>query len=600
MRRRGRGANVAPTGAGGEALSRALMWALAGSVAVLVAALGLRKIWTVDYWWLLKTGEYVARHGVPRTDVFSYTDFGRARLELRWGFCLGLWALTNAFGHGAAVIAKTLIAASAFALAASIVVRKRVARSDEAIALACAMTAMAALASSQRFYERPEMVSCALFVAFVAIVDLRRERPTRWIWALPVLQILWVNCHGLFLLGPAVVAAWLVEEGYDGIRARLGSRVVSREGRRRSRAAAWLLVGTLGASLVNPFFHRAFLLPLTQFQVLHGTAQKDFFVEFLSPFAMGGEWAAVRWYELLIVLAVLSAVVNFRRQRPFWLLLVGSQLYLSATAVRNLPLFALVAIPFTVHNAAETVLPRTLLRRPGARAGAAAAMALAAVLCLLEAREIRTNRFALREGDTNQSGIGIARNRYPERAAEFLEASDAQGPIFNPPAIGSYLIARGFKVFIDPRGEEHMDRVIGEYREIMTRHDRFDAYAARYGFRIAIFRTADVEAILAMRSRPDWRLVYVDPVAAIFFHRGTAPSVQPLDLAGAAGERWFAGIETDLPRPVPYAERGFLTRLDNPGPYLDLSRLCLALGAEGFGRTLNEWAYQAYPPGFTR
>ena len=71
-------------------------------------------------------------------------------------------------------------------------------------------------------------------------------------------------------------------------------RCAAPEAAGRLRAAAALAAGTLAASLVNPFLHRAFLLPFVQLRVLHGTAQKDFFVEFLSPFAAGGGWAAVR------------------------------------------------------------------------------------------------------------------------------------------------------------------------------------------------------------------------------------------------------------------------------------------------------------------
>ena len=43
-----------------------------------VAAAGITKIADLDFWWHLKAGQLIAAtHSIPRTDVFSYTAFGR-------------------------------------------------------------------------------------------------------------------------------------------------------------------------------------------------------------------------------------------------------------------------------------------------------------------------------------------------------------------------------------------------------------------------------------------------------------------------------------------------------------------------------------------
>lgn len=570
------------------------------SVLLLVLALATRKIWTVDYWWQWKTGEYVAQHGVPRTDVFSYTNLGHPRVEIRWGYCLALWLLTSTLGHGAAVVAKITLVILAFACMGTLAAIPRPWRGETSTVIAAALVAIAALASSQRFYERPETVSYALFAVFVAIVDTCRRRWSRAAWGLPALQIVWVNTHGLFPLGPAVVAFWAAEEGLAALAARSGSRRRTPEDLARLRRALAVLAATCAACLCNPFLFRAVLLAFLQFRVLHGTAQKGFFVEFLSPFSAPGNWVALRYYAVLVAAALISWLVNLRKSSTFWTLLVGASLYLSATAVRNVPLFALAAVPFTVRNlteAAEHSKSRLRAWLPAARLLLLTATAL---FSLHQVRLAVTDRFAVTQGDTNQFGIGIARHRYPEEAADFLAASGASGPIFNPPGIGSYLIARGHRVFIDPRGEEHMERIIDEYQGIVDAPARFDDSEKRWGFRVAVLWTEQVSIVDHLRRRPDWRLVHADPVAVVLFRRDEAPTVPELSLGGPQGERWFEQVRRSLGPPPRWSDRGFLTRTASPAPYVAISNFCLAMGAVPYGRFFNEWAFEAYPPAFAR
>ncbi len=584
----------------GRTLERVGLGILLASVLLLLLALGLRRIWTVDYWWQWKTGEYIAQHGIPRTDVFSYTDFGEPRIEVRWAYCLALYEMTRLFGHGSAVVAKTLIFLVAFALAGLVAISAPGFRRRYLLAGACAVVAIAALASSQRFYERPETVSYAVFMAFVAIVDRCQRGPTRWAYALPVLQIVWVNCHGMCILGPAVVGAWLVAELLEGAFARLRGSAGDPDRARRVRAASMLLGAVAIASLANPYFHRALLVIWVQMSMVHGTALKDFQRELFSPFAFAQSFTALFYYKALLALAALSLLANLRRQRAFWILLVGSQAYLSVSAIRNLPLFCLVAVPFVVRNVAASPLSETRWARRHGGAILTAVGAATVVLCLYQSRELYTNRFSLKQADTAEFGVGIARNRFPIEAARFLESTGATGAIFNPPGIGSYLIAQGFKVFIDSRGEEHLKHVVGEYRDIVEHPDRFREFADRYHFRIAVLWTEQLDMIQALRALPDWRMVHADPVAVIFFHADTDPAAPALDLTGPGGDRWFDGIRATLGPPVKYADRGWLTRLDNPAPYLALSELCLALGARRYGEILNQWGYEAYPPGFVQ
>ena len=141
-----------------------------------------------------------------------------------------------------------------------------------------------------------------------------------------------------------------------------------------------------------------------------------------------------------------------------------------------------------------------------------------------------TNRFAVAQGDTNQFGIGIADRRYPIEATQFLESTGVTGPLFNTFNEGSYLIARGFMVYIDPRAEEHLHRVFGEYDDLRAHPEKFGKLEKAYGFRAALVDAEEVNLVKAIQSTSRWRLCYADDVAAVLLRDDAASSVPELNL----------------------------------------------------------------------
>ena len=62
---------------------------------------------------------------------------------------------------------------------------------------------------AMRFDPRPEIFSLVFLACYLAIL-LRVDRNPALAWFLPLIQVLWVNTHGLFVLGPIVLACYLV------------------------------------------------------------------------------------------------------------------------------------------------------------------------------------------------------------------------------------------------------------------------------------------------------------------------------------------------------------------------------------------------------
>jgi len=561
------------------------------AVVLMIAALSLQRIWSVDYWWQWKTGEWVLQHGPPHRDLFSFTNPEHVRIEVRWLYCAALYALTHTFGHGAATLVKCAVVLATFALGVRLGTRRWL------HPLAWMVAGIAALACSQRLVVRPETLSYAFFVLAIAIVVRLQAGRSRWAVALPVLVVLWANVHGLFVLGPAVVGAWLVSEAIEAILARRRG-LDDPDRKRRLRTAAVLLLATLAAPIANPYGARIWALAIDQYRTLQDPAQRSFYAELASPFSFSQRFTAVVFYEILIGMVILAAIAAGRRLRIFWVLLAASQLWLSATAIRNLPLFALVAIPFVVRGFTDSTWTSRWLARRGIRPAGALAAIAGVVATLWVVRDVATDRFAVRQHDTNQFGLGIASHRFPEGAVEFLRQNKIDGPLFNTVATGPYLLAHGFKVFIDPRGEVYQERILAEYRRLIEQPTaaKVVEYSERWGLRVMVL-DPDMFALAKAAERAEWRVVFADAEAIVLLHRDAGPGIPALALRDGGAE-WVAGIRRRLPPARAHAGLGPLARVTSPAPYARLGRLAWEFDAHKTACPLYDDAYAAYPPHF--
>ena len=80
----------------------------------------------------------------------------------------------------------------------------------------------ALLVMSTRLPPRPEVFSLAFLAAYMAVL-LRCDRRPAFIWALPAIQVLWVNSHGLFILGPIILGAYVADGALRTLRGRLAA-----------------------------------------------------------------------------------------------------------------------------------------------------------------------------------------------------------------------------------------------------------------------------------------------------------------------------------------------------------------------------------------
>jgi hypothetical protein len=536
----------------------------AGALLGLLALLAWRSVVDIDVGLHLAGGRWIAEHArVPTTDSFTWTVSDHAYLAYHWLFQLGLHGVERVGGAlGIGLLRWGALLATGLLLLD--VVRGR--PHAELPLLGVGLAAL--LMSEWRFLPRPELVSHLLLAATLWICERRRQGRGAPLWLLPPIQLLWVNTH-IFALGWGVLGLYLLEEAI-----RLRSPLTP--------LWCWSALAAL-ALLVNPYHVHAVLHPLLLITRLDpegvfSANLREFAPPLAMSFAPGDPLALALWaWALLVALGALAAVQHLRRGR--WLDAAVIALYaaFSSLAVRNGVVFAIATFPFLVWGLSELT---SLAGRGRVQRAAFVGLLLFAALTAVrvvngafyqEAR--RAHRFGWGYGET----LAI-------EAGDWLQRSDLVGPLFNNHNLGASLLWRTprLPVFTDGRTEVSGDAFFLRAYRAATPEGFPEAEAEWAPELVALSLVGGFPLSVALERDPDWRLVYLDGVAAIFARvagpNGHAPAAE-LPAAVDPAERMPRLRAIEL-RPGAAARLLRWLRPDAPAPGEDfvVGQLLLAAG----------------------
>jgi hypothetical protein len=483
---------------------RWLVPALLGLTALLLLGLFSTEIADPDFWWHLKTGEYiVTQHRLPTPDPFAYTTASAApvsadeaatrqfNLTHEW-LAQAVWYLVYAAGGFGAVVLWKALLLTALCACTGWVARHRTGSWLWGMAAALAAASLA----TEFAHDRPGILSYVFTAAFVALFENRRR-----LWLAPALAVVWANCHGGFFLG------WLVCGAY-------GAEALLRKAPDTRRV---LLAGGLAVLLsgLNPNGFAALATVLRYRQ----SALQATIVEWSRADLWGPPYA----FDLLLYGAALAMLFSWKRVRPADWLLFAAFAAAALTAFRNEMLVGLLA-PILI----AAYFPWK--RRLPVPAQVAAALLLTGGL-----------GWGCANGRFFQ--LRAAEWRFPAGAATFLAEHRLPAPIFNTYEQGGYLIWKGQRVFID--GRALSESLFADYRTILATPPNQPARAAllaKYGIGTIVLNAFEYNAgtlyplVLAL---PDWKLVYEDAQALVFV-RDAPPGMPVLD-----GSRVFDHLEAE-------------------------------------------------------
>lgn len=479
-----------------------------------VALMSFHTITEPDMGYHLHAGRWIIANGTwPDTDTFTYTVTDHDYIDLHWLYQVTVYGIHALGGEFLMVLFHTIFVFAAFALAA----RQSLHRKAPA-GLIAALIVIGAMASDHRFSVRPEVISWVLLAVTIGVLESDRK----W-WILPVITMLWANIQGIFILGPAVIGCFLLD---DLIR------------QHRFRRERWLPgLAAMFTPLINPYGIRGVLFPLTLSTRLSGENRFAASIgEFLSPISLdfassGSTFFMVGGFYIFAGITLVAVVFTLRQRTPADILRVVLFGTLAAQAVRNIPLFFLAVLPVTAEAAtrAWTGLMGTSPRKYAPkRSGAVSGILLLTLL----AGMIITGSWHHVSGKVSRFGFRTCRDFLPVDATAFLNRNAIHGRIFNELRYGGYLGWKwGDPVFIDGRLEVMRHAFFKDY-ELARQLQIPWRPVHRWHPDIAVFGYTSVPGWFdQFLNHSEWRLVYIDGESAIFLRNGFMDHIQALNCA---------------------------------------------------------------------
>jgi hypothetical protein len=471
--------------------------------------------------WHIRDGQQVlASHSFPRQDSFSYTMPGHAWFAWEWLYDLGAGVLYSRMGLNGVVFLSALLIAGIFAG----LFHGATARSRYPL-IAALLVVLAIFASSIHFLARPHLFTWAFTLVFWEILEDAVPVSSRRLYWLPAIMLLWVNIHGGFLVGLALIGLYFLGAVWEAVTG----------GAPAQRAAAKTMTGKLGitgvlafvATFINPYGYK---LWLHIYDYLGSRFYMNNIQEFLSPNFHG---AAEKFFAALLLLSLLGLALNRSRLRPSQLLVMLFSVYFGLYAARNIPIASILLVLTTTPllagsveqgSGTEQFAPRArnlfLGWKSFAARTAATELGLRGHLLPLVAVVI-TFVVCLNGGRLGKRPLMSAHfsgQRFPVAAADFLAAQGIRSQVFNPDYWGGYLIYRlapGYKVFMDDRHDFYGEPFVRDYIKVKNIQpgwqDVLEKQRANW-----VLVPPDWTLANALKELPQWRVIYDDHHAILF------------------------------------------------------------------------------------
>lgn len=467
-----------------------------------------------DTWWHLKTGQLIWQQGrIPLSDPFSHTVAGAPWIDHGWLVQAILWPFYQAFGLGG----LALLLAAAITLTFAIVYKQCAGRPY----LAALAVLLAAISSSVVWAVRPQIASLLLTAAVTFLLHCYRESgQARWLWPIPLLVVVWVNCHGGFVIALILLGCHLVGEVLNRLSYSDPERP-SPAVQPRLRPLLLTLLACLPATLLNPNTYK--MLPYA-FQTVSVGPLQDYIQEWAPP-----NFHSLQIQPFVWLLLLTMGALGLSRRRANWidLALLAVFAYMALLAVRNVALFALVAPPILTRHATPALrdmarAPRLAwlhpLLSPPARPSPRRSMALLNVLLLVlivGAAAATIGLALLRLSGPAAWGRGL-----PLEAAAYLDESDLPGKMFNTYNWGGYLIWSlhpETPVFVDGRTDLYSfnGSVLDDYSTVHWGLAGWQEVLDRYDIGYVLTERAGLLDSLLSREG-GWELAYQDAVAVVY------------------------------------------------------------------------------------
>jgi hypothetical protein len=421
------------------------------------------------------------------TNYYSANFSDHVFVNHHWLFGVFCNVIFQKFDYSGLILAKTFIYLVAFWLVWYLAAK----RSGFWVASCFALPLAAVFLL--RFNVRPEMFSVLFIAIYLLVLFDFDESPTRLIFVLPLLQLIWVNTHIYFFIGVFIYVLFFIYYFY---------KIKNFDNNVKSLIWVGILLGLM--CFLNPNTYRGAFYPFMILKDLNLNLTDNRWL--WQAKLLGQPFLLIQYF--LLLLSSLSLLVSGKKQNIFKVGLMVFAIIFSLFAIRNAAIGAVVCYPLLCMNINNVISDKKILLIPG--------MLLPCfILCSWPAVNYVQN-------------IGLGTQDSYNGSVLFVTKNKLQGPVFNDFSSGSFLIKELFpkiKPFVDSRPEAYPEYLWQtEYKGALHNETIFKQLKNKYGFKMIYFSLTGYYDFLDRRVKdPDWLCVYADRFSIIFLDKAAYP-----------------------------------------------------------------------------
>lgn len=496
-----------------------LLWivlAIAGISAVAFYLLG--QIFDPDFFWHLKTGEWIWQHkALPVTDPFSInppsipTLHQKFILNSYWLSQLIMFACYAIAGWPGIIILRFLLAG----LVILILARRCDFRDIGVVAL---LILVAIQFLEEYTLDRPQLMSFVCFTLLILMIDRFTENrseqphPAIFVSALSLLMLVWANLHGGYFVGQLVLVLVVITEGIKFFHPSLCPMSRHRYKNLLIAVTAALLFSLINPNIISGIREMFFVISSNSFTA---SINKEYFSLLQKWRDTGSPTVFISCFIALLV--IFAAGRSYKSLDITTLAILACTGFFGYMHVRYFPFFMAAALPFIAQRLGSGIygfVSRTVI-------------ILAAIGSLyFFAVEKTWNRHNL----YRQSWVSA--KSFPVAAADFMAERHVRGGVFSSYHWGGYLIWKlgpDAKLFTDSRNMDLKRFFELKYCEDMglenNEHDLywqklFDTYDISYAVLERINSYGQPHALAtSMQRNRDWAMIFAKDNTAVFARR---------------------------------------------------------------------------------
>jgi hypothetical protein len=440
---------------------------------------------------------------VHTTDIFSFRTVGYPSIPHEWLAQVLFSIFHDLLGLGGVVLLTTLLVTLAWWM----IFRGAMIRSGSLFA-SVLFTALGVGASLIHVLPRPHLFSYLFIALWILILEQIRNDRQRW-WLLPVLMLIWVNLHGMFVLGIVIWIIYLTGSLFEN---------PSKTWLTTAQTKSMLMGGALSiaATFVSPSGFKIW-------EAIASLGGNAYIKSRIPEYQSANFHMPETWPFILILLFVLMSFA--RSNHPIkWTdaFLVTAFAGVALYSSRMLPLFAIVSAPIAAQAFSTWLKQDFPNQRFHAIEQNIAAINQSSNGFIWLITVFAAVTFLFKSNipiDPGNKGNTFNPKFFPVEAVEWLESNPQDGHVFNEFDWGGYILLKlwpRYPIFMDGHTHIYGEALTREYEQVSTLADGWQNILEKYQVEWVIVRTNS--NIAKGLKQEQWIILYKDDVATILHH----------------------------------------------------------------------------------